>query len=315
MNNFYHYLTKKYNYPNEGGKIFPMFFVDNNQKANFVMDYAFPLVVHETRLKEKPMGFNNWHWHEEVQFTCVLEGSMITTAQWTDYILRPGDGFFINSNLSHMTRPASPDSARYLSLNVKPSLLTLFHGSVVEQKYFLPYVNNKFFQFVPLAPESPWQEQVLGDMRLLFGLLQTKPFGYELDSYSYLLHIWRSLLEHLDTKPEHVPVLERREAHEIISYLQEHYAERVTLQQISEHVHLNEGLCCKLFRSAYGCSIFTYLLNYRLEKSILLLPDRSLSVSRIAELCGFNSTSYFIKKFREKVGVSPLNYRNRSAGA
>ena len=150
-------------------------------------------------------------------------------------------------------------------------------------------------------------------MRVLFGILQEKPFGFELEAYSYLLHIWRTLLDHLDTAPERMPVFERREAQQILAYLNEHYAEPVTLEQVSAHIHMNEAKCCKLFKSAYGRSIFTYLTDYRLEKSILLLSDPSLSVTRIAELCGFNSTSYFIKRFREKVGVSPLQYRNRAA--
>ena len=290
-----------------------MFFVDNNQKANFVLDYAFPLIVHETLLSEKPMGFNNWHWHEEMQFTYVLEGSMITTAQGTDYILRPGDGFFINSNLSHMTRPTSPESARYLSLNVKPSMLTLFRGSVVEQKYFLPYVDHPYFQFVQLTSETLWQEQTLNDMRFLFSILQEKPFGFELDAYSYLLRIWHTLLEHLDTNPERPPLIERLEAQQILAFLHEHYSERITLATISSSIHLSEGECCRLFKSTYGCSIFTYLTDYRLQESIRLLSDPSLSVTRIAELCGFNSPSYYIKRFREKVGVSPLHYRNKIA--
>lgn len=278
------------------------------------MDYAFPLSVHETCLQDKPMGFNNWHWHEEVQFTYVLEGSMITTAQGVDYVLRPGDGFFINSNVSHMSRPTSADSALYLSLNVKPSLLTLFHGSVVEQKYFLPYVNHPYFQFIQLSPDTLWQEKTLLNMRFLFELLQRQPFGYELDAYSYLLHIWRTLLDHLDTDPVRQPVVERLEAHQILAYLNAHYSENVTLDKIAALIHRSAGECSRLFKTAYGCTIITYLMDYRLQQSILLLSDRSLSVSQIAELCGFNSTSYFIKRFREKVGVSPLIYRTRTSG-
>ena len=292
-----------------------MFFVDDNQKASFLMDYAFPLAVHETDLSQKPMGFNNWHWHEEVQFTFVLRGGMITTAQGADYVLRPGDGFFINSNLSHMTRPTSAGSALYLSLNVKPSLLTLFRGSVVEQKYFLPYVNHPRFQFVHLTPETHWQEQTLNDMRILFRILQEKPFGFELDAYSYLLHIWGTLLSHLNENPETPPLVERHEAQLILAYLHAHYAESVTLDKIAAHIHLSAGECCRLFKATYGCSIFSYLTDYRLEQGILLLGDRSLSVSRIAECCGFNSPSYFIKRFREKVGVSPLQYRNKNYAA
>ena len=292
-----------------------MFFVDNNQKATFSLPYEFPLVVHETRLWEKPMGFNNWHWHEEVQFTYVLEGGMVTTAQGCDYVLRAGDGFFVNSNLSHMTRPTSPASARYLSLNVHPSLLTLFHGSVVEQKYFMPYVNHPFFQFVPLSPDTPWQEQTLRGMRILFQILQDKPFGYELDAYGFLLRIWKTLLEHLQSEPAQTPFPERAEAHGILSFLHDRYAESVALKDVAAAVHLSQEECCRLFKATYGCTIFTYLTDYRLEQSVLLLADPSLSVSQIAERCGFNSTSYFIKRFREKVGSSPLQYRNAARNA
>ncbi len=293
-----------------------MFFVDSDQKANFIMDYAFPLVVHETKLWEKPMGFNNWHWHEEIQFTYVLEGAMITTAQGEDHILRPGDGFFINSNISHMTRPAAGGSrVRYLSVNVKPSLLTLFRGSVVEQRYFIPYANHPGFQFVLLSPETPWQEHVLAMMRYLFSILQETPFGYELDAYGCLLRIWHCLLDHLDAAPERTLPVERREAQLILSFLHEHYAEPVTLRQVAEHVHMKEGTCCRLFKDAYGCSIMTYLTDYRLEESIRMLADPQLSVTQIAERCGFHSASYFIKRFREKVGVSPLQYRSRPEGA
>ncbi len=286
-----------------------MFFVDSNQKANFALPYSFPLVVHETYLRDKPMGFNNWHWHEEVQFTYVLEGGMITTAQGGDYVLRTGDGFFVNSNISHMTRPTSPASARYLSLNVHPSLLTLFRGSVVEQKYFLPYANHPSFQFVALSPETPWQERTLSAMASLFRILQKQPFGFELDAYSYLLQIWKTLLENLEEEPAKSPFMERFEAQQILLYLHENYSEVITVKAVADHVHLSQEECCRLFKSTYGCTLITYLTDYRLQQSIMMLSDPSYSVSHIAEACGFNSTSYFIKRFREKVGISPLQYR------
>ena len=286
-----------------------MFFVDNNQKATFFQPYSFPLVVHETRLKDKPMGFNNWHWHEEIQFSLLLEGEMITTAQGQDYHLHAGEGFFINSNLSHMSRPATdPDESRFLSLNVQPSLLTLFHGSVVEQKYYLPYLDDPSFQMIHLVPEISWQDRILADLQALFSLVQNKPFGFELDAYSYLLLIWRQLLDNME-EPEQKPVIERQEAHSILSYIQENYTEDLTLDQVSAHVHLSKSECCDLFRSSYDTTIFSFLSDYRLEKSILLLRDTNRSVSQIAADVGFKGTSYFIKCFREKTGQTPLQYR------
>lgn len=289
-----------------------MFFVDDNQKANFAMSYAFPLIVHETNLKDKPLGFNNWHWHEELQFTIVLEGEMIMTMQGENYLLHPGDGIFINSNIEHMTRPTTPQSARYLSLNVQPSLLTLFHGSVVEQKYYLPYIKEPHMQVVTFSSDG-LEELLFAEVNELFRVLQDGGFGYELDAYSRLLNTWKLLLacnasEHAQHQPH-----ERYEAKAMLAYLHEHYGERISLDDVSAHVHISKSECCRLFHASYGCSIFTYLSDYRLQKSILLLSDSQLSVLEISDLCGFNSTSYFIKTFREKVGMTPLQYRRKAA--
>lgn len=289
-----------------------MFFVDDNQKANFAMSYAFPLIVHETCLKDKPLGFNNWHWHEELQFTIVLEGEMVMTMQGENYLLHPGDGIFINSNIEHMTRPTTPQSARYLSLNVQPSLLTLFHGSVVEQKYYLPYIKEPHMQVVTFSSDG-LEELLFAEVNELFRVLQDGGFGYELDAYSRLLNTWKLLLacnasEHAQHQPH-----ERYEAKAMLAYLHEHYGERISLDDVSAHVHISKSECCRLFHASYGCSIFTYLSDYRLQKSILLLSDSQLSVLEISDLCGFNSTSYFIKTFREKVGMTPLQYRRKAA--
>ena len=156
-----------------------MFFVDANQKANFAMSYAFPLIVHETCLKDKPLGFNAWHWHEELQFSIVLEGEMVMTLQGCNYTLRPRDGIFINSNIEHMSRPTTPESARYLTLNVQPSLLTLFHGSVVEQKYFLPYLKDPQMQVVTFSADGE-DELLFAQVSELFRVLQDGDFGAEL---------------------------------------------------------------------------------------------------------------------------------------
>ncbi len=157
------------------------------------------------------------------------------------------------------------------------------------------------------------EELLFAEVNELFRVLQDGGFGYELDAYSRLLNTWKLLLacnasEHAQHQPH-----ERYEAKAMLAYLHEHYGERISLDDVSAHVHISKSECCRLFHASYGCSIFTYLSDYRLQKSILLLSDSQLSVLEISDLCGFNSTSYFIKTFREKVGMTPLQYRRKAA--
>lgn len=286
-----------------------MFYVDSNQKATFELSFSFPLILHETHLKDKPLGFNNWHWHGEQQFSLILEGPVIMTLLGEDYLLHPGDAIFINSNVEHMTRPVTPGTGRYLSINYQPSLLALFRGSAIEQKYLLPYVKDPRMQAIPLLwkHESDWS--ILEQVQSMFETLQTEPYGYELDACGRLFHIWKLLLERNEAVSVPAQHIEHNEARAILTYLHAHYPERLTLDEIASKVHISKSECCRLFRIAYGSSIISYLTDYRLQQSIAMLAETPLSVLEISERCGFNSTSYFIKIFREKVGQTPLQYR------
>ena len=286
-----------------------MFYVDENKMARFELSYEFPLAVHETYLKDKPRGFNDWHWHEEIQFSYVLEGEMITSCMGSEFRLGAGDGIFINSNCSHMSRPTGAQSARFMSLNIQPSLLTLFRGSVVEQKYFMPYSNDPRMQVVSFSHEMADQKVVLAEILRLFEMIREKDFAYELDAYGQLLRVWKYLLILAET--QHTPQvrLEREEAHAMLRHIHEHFAENLTIDDISRAVHLSKGECSRLFQTAYGTSIIAYLIDYRVSQSIQLLIGTNLSASEIAIRCGFNSPSYFTKVFREKIGVTPLQYR------
>lgn len=286
-----------------------MFYVDENQKARFELSYEFPLVVHKTNLRDKPRGFNDWHWHEEMQFSYILEGAMVMTCMGNDYLLRAGDGIFINSNCAHMSRPKGADSAIFLSLNIQPSLLTLFHGSVIEQKYFLPYSNDPNMQVIALSAEEPEQRLFLEQVMYLFNLIQEKGFGYELETYAQLLHVWKLLLILADRPHTQPKIRERNEAHAMLQYIHEHFSDNITIGDLAAVAHLSRGECCRIFQATYGTSIISHVIDYRISQSIPLLTGTEYSVAEIAGRCGFNNTSYYTKVFREKVGVTPLKYR------
>lgn len=58
-------------------------------------------------------------------------------------------------------------------------------------------------------------------------------------------------------------------------------------------------------------SISDYLNEYRLSQALFLLDNTDNSVTEIAVQSGFTSASYFISKFKEKTGLTPLEYKMR----
>ena len=100
------------------------------------MPFAFPVRIYETDLAGKPLGVNNWHWHEEIQFCLVLSGSMQVIVQNKKYELQRGDGIFINTGCIHMTSSKSNPPAKYLCLNIHPQIFSFFSWKCYGTKIF-----------------------------------------------------------------------------------------------------------------------------------------------------------------------------------
>ena len=85
--------------------------------------------------------------------------------------------------------------------------------------------------------------------------------------------------------------------------------ENITLNALCELVNLNRTSWNQKFKAQFCCTCMEYLLNYRLKISQELLSNSNMKIHEIAESCGFNYDSYFVKQFTAKLGISPAKYR------
>ncbi len=92
-------------------------------------------------------------------------------------------------------------------------------------------------------------------------------------------------------------------------YIQNHYAEEITLSLLCELVNLNRTSLNQKFKAQFSFTCMEYLLNYRLKMSQELLSNTNMKIHEIAESCGFKYDSYFVKQFTAKLGISPAAYR------
>jgi len=94
-----------------------------------------------------------------------------------------------------------------------------------------------------------------------------------------------------------------------VTYMSRHYAENITLEQVSEIVHLNPSYFSTLFRQVTGSTFKDHLNMIRIEESKHLLANTDYSIINIAISCGFGDQSYFSKVFRKYTGLTPKQYR------
>ncbi|MFP4979163.1 AraC family transcriptional regulator [Paenibacillus sp. CN-4] len=92
-------------------------------------------------------------------------------------------------------------------------------------------------------------------------------------------------------------------------YIERHYTDRLTIEQIADYVHVNRAYFSRKFNQAFGISPAKYLLQLKIEESKQLLVNTGYNLSIIAQSIGYTDMFTFSKVFKKATGVSPREYR------
>lgn len=273
--------------------------------------YEFPVLVSYERLSSFDTGEFPWHWHPEIELTLVMEGEIIYQANDSLYHLKAGEGLFCNTNVLHSGHGNGSADCSYLSVTFHPRLLYGYSSSVMQTKYMNHILKSPSLASIHLVSEKDWQRRILEGIEKIRLLNREHPVSEELKLQIVLLQIWQELYEHVEISEtgfaENGRDTER--IRRIMEYIQAHYAEKITLEELAEQIHLCRSESCRLFKRYMKESMFDYLLDYRIERSLELLRRPELDVTQIAGQTGFTSPGYFSKIFKRKMGCTPLEYR------
>ncbi len=93
------------------------------------------------------------------------------------------------------------------------------------------------------------------------------------------------------------------------AFLLEHLQERITIEELSEHFHINTTTLKECFKQVYGDSIAAHIHTHRMEAAAGQLLHTSDSIAQIAQNVGFQSQSRFTAAFKKTFGMLPSTYR------
>ncbi|QPQ30290.1 AraC family transcriptional regulator [Lysinibacillus sp. JNUCC 51] len=268
----------------------------------------FPVALYETVLRLDSMDFLPLHWHKEIQFVYVKSGRVEYRVGADIFVLEEGEGLFVNASCLHEAKPFQIERATIFCINVNPVILGGHKDSIFSSKYVLPYITSNRLPYVKLS------DQLAQKIGFLAKLLQEQAVFYELKVWRELLVIWETILSQSMLTEEILDpaiIVQHDRAKEMLDYLHAHYQEKISLENLAAHVFLSRAECSRFFKKMVGMTPFTYLLYYRLRKSMELLRDSEQSITTIATTTGFSTVSYYIEKFKKYTGYSPHVYRKQ----
>ena len=111
---------------------------------------------------------------------------------------------------------------------------------------------------------------------------------------------------------EHVKFESEKDRIEGLSeYLNQHYAQDISLHDLSQHIFCCERTVNRIFIRHFGETFSQRLKKIRLSHAARLLETSSLKVSHICQMVGYNNTSNFNRLFKSYKGITPREYRDK----
>ncbi|MCH2209377.1 MAG: AraC family transcriptional regulator [Lentisphaerales bacterium] len=154
-----------------------------------------------------------------------------------------------------------------------------------------------------------------------YGLKSYNPAGKEynksiahrpLTEVAPLIHWQASAVTRLLLTP-FLESLSFSESHErfiqVIKYMETHLSEQISLKDLAAQVALAPTYFSDIFVENFGVRPMKYIHQLRIEKAQLLLSTSPYNVSEISQKCGFKSSAYFCRSFKESTGLTPKQYR------
>ena len=272
--------------------------------------HGFPYIVYVGILPEYINGIPH-HWHEEMEIIYVTDGIVNVSVGNTEYVLSVGDIILVHPQTIHAIRQHGDSSALYYNILFRFSMLENGADDTCREKYLDPIYSRKLLMPVYLTPEHPLHAEI---EPLIMSLLidpHYQRFHDELLIKARVFEILYRILPYCEQADSAVAgediVFEKLKRS--LSFLEEHYAENISVDTIAAQSNYSASHFAKLFRQLTGDSFTQYLKSYRLEMAADRLRNEQTKVSEIALSCGFSNLSYFSRAFYEKFGMTPSDYR------
>ena len=114
---------------------------------------------------------------------------------------------------------------------------------------------------------------------------------------------------------DYISQLKKNSALGILKYIDkeisEHYMEKLSLKYLGEKYYINSAYLGQVFKKHYKMGFKDYLNSYRIDRAEEILLSGEEKIYKISEMVGYTSTDYFINKFVELKGKTPLQYRKK----
>ena len=102
-----------------------------------------------------------------------------------------------------------------------------------------------------------------------------------------------------------------RRINKIVQFVEKNYHHKISLEDVGELVGMSASSVSRFFKQRTRHNFWDYLNGFRIDRAAQMMIETEHTISEISYACGFNNISNFNRVFRERIGTTPSDYRNK----
>lgn len=245
------------------------------------------------------------HWHTYIELFYTMKGSIRITSDDSSFNLDEGHICFVNSGTFHSIDQTDFEN-EILILQI-----SIFENGLFQNLKDMKFNHERYL--LDLANNSLPLKQLQKILLHIYHEDLTKAPGYNNAILCLINSLITILIRHNyllpKTKEDYIIDSSLHRLTNILDYIENHYEEKIVLKDLAEKEHMNYYYLSHFFKSTAGVSFQEYVNNLRLDKSLALLNNHNLSITKIALDCGFPNIKAYTNSFNKKFGMLPSKYR------
>lgn len=272
----------------------------------FWRDKSLPYI----ELRHVPDGHNVTyaaHSHKEWSIGAILGGESEFLCADRRHEVAQGDIVIMNPNVVHNCNPLPKSPWAYYMMHLDVSWLASFlhQSGVIQEKIFQPtridtlHEDDLYVGFIKLAQILMYNQD---------NTITSEDKDVHIKAY------FTELFYYIDrANPHQEQQKPAKSIVEVATYLDEHYLEDISIEQLSEKFALSTGYLVRTFKKHFNLSPHAYRLNKRIQMGQVALKS-GVSIIDAAQEVGFSDQAHFHRTFKQRVAATPKQYINKAKG-
>lgn len=250
------------------------------------------------------------HWHREMEIIVIKKGCGLVTLNLESLHVAQGDIILVLPGQLHSIYQDGQHSMEYENIFFKQELLRTGTDDICHREFLEPFFGGMFDIPSHITPEHIHYNTISYYIKQLDDCCSEQYYGYQMSVKGILFQLLFFLI---NRHPRRKAGTKRTYALEklklILSYIETHYMEHITISEIAGICHYSDSHFMKFFKDCMGISFCQYVNEYRLQIAAQLLKESDETILSVSSSCGFDSLSYFNRIFKKQYGISPGKYR------